>query len=275
MWWHRQAGAVAPRRALPSAQALRRGVQVIGSRWQATATRRRDGQIALKVGPARAGRTLAWSAAVGVAWLALAPHAIVAGLATWPAFSALAEAQAWPFHASIALLRWLGPPLWLGALGRLPWTGERLRYHAAEHQVMAAFEAGLPLTTEGSRGCDPRHDRCGGNVAVAAAGLAGAVQVLLGPAIATLASDSGTITVWLAVGALELIGVAGATALILRWSQWPVWASGTIWVRGPGRLAQRLTTRAADDGHRQVALTALRAAVLGPDARPGECEQRL
>lgn len=274
MCWRRQVHGAPEGDTLPSARALRRGVQVMGARWQATATRRGDGRVNLRVRPVDGGR---WRpGAVAVISLALAPHVAVMLLARLPVLHGLAEPGQLAFHCAVALLRWCGPPLLFGAIGRLPGGGDRLRYHAAEHQVMRAFEAGLPLTMAQVRRQPRVHSRCGGNLALRAATLAAIGQIALGaPLVAHLARFGGPTTAHLALAALELGLVAAAVLVGLRWHDQTVGAKGNAWLAAPGRLAQLLITRPATDAHRQIALYALRAALLGPDAEARDLDTML
>ena len=266
MWWQRRGDQPPTQGALPSARALRRGVQVMTTRWQATATRQCDGHIELKVTPA-AEPGLPWSAALAVITLALAPHAAVVVGAELFGLTSLTEPRQMAFHGAVALLRVVAPPLLLGALGRLPGGGDRLRYHAAEHQVMAAFEAGRPLTLAEVRAHPRFHRRCGSAMALRAAVLASLGQLGLGATVvAATAMSPGADQVLLA--ALELGLVAGAMALALRWHDQAGPAKGSKWIAAPGRIAQGLITQPASDAHLQTALAALRGALLGPDA-PG------
>lgn len=141
---------------------------------------------------------------------------------------------------------------YVAAIGRVPGVRRTFEYHGAEHQAIAAFEAGAPLDVASVRSFSPRHARCGTDFLV----LVGIVAIV----VFAFYSPAG----WLALAASRIILlplVAGIAYEILRVADRPWarrWFSPLL---APGLAVQRLTTRPADDAQREVAIAALRAAL--------------
>lgn len=152
-------------------------------------------------------------------------------------------------EAVVRLVMFVG---YVVAIGRVPGVRRTFEYHGAEHQAIAAFEAGAPLDVEHVRTFSPRHARCGTDFLV----LVGIVAIVVFAAV----SPPG----WLALGLSRvalLPAVAGVAYELLRVADRPF---ARRWLRplmAPGLAVQRLTTRPPTDAQREVAITAVRAAV--------------
>ena len=137
--------------------------------------------------------------------------------------------------------------------GRLADLRMLFEYHGAEHKVVAACEAGVPMTPEAVAPFSTRHVRCGTSLLLVIAVVAAGASMLELPAI---------IAVPLVVGvAVELQGRAAAN---MRRS----------WVRAlvrPGLALQRVTTREPSSDQLEVAIAALQAVTVSA-AQPSSVE---
>lgn len=124
-----------------------------------------------------------------------------------------------------------------------------LEYHGAEHKTINAFDAGEELTVECVRKHSRLHPRCGtsfllfvvlvGSILFSLFGWPNIVQrvvtrLLLLPVVAGIS--------------YELIRLSGSSQSVVA-----------NWLKQPGMLFQRMTTREPDDNQIEVALAALRA----------------
>jgi uncharacterized protein YqhQ len=140
---------------------------------------------------------------------------------------------------------------YVAAIGRLPGIRRTFEYHGAEHQAIAAQEAGDVLDVATVSRYSPRHARCGTDFLMLVAVVAIAAFALVVPAS------------WLALAAsrvLLLPVVAGVAYEVLRVADRPAGR----WLRpllAPGLAVQRLTTRPPSDDQLEVAIEAVRAAV--------------
>jgi uncharacterized protein YqhQ len=134
--------------------------------------------------------------------------------------------------------------IYIGLVRMLPSVRRLFGYHGAEHQVVAAYEAGLPVSVAAARGMSRLHPRCGSTFVLVVLFLEGVIHVVAPFAIIR------TLEVPLAlVLAYELQKRATACAT-RRWSRA---------VLTPGMWLQRLTTRTPDDGQLEVAAAAMHA----------------
>jgi uncharacterized protein YqhQ len=146
---------------------------------------------------------------------------------------------------------------YVAAIGRLPGIRRTFEYHGAEHQAIAAHEAGDVLDVDHVRRYSPRHARCGTDFLVLVAVVAVVVFALVTPSS------------WLALAAARVLllpVVAGVAYEALRVADAP---RAGRWVRpllAPGLAVQRLTTRPPTDDQVEVAIAAVHAALRGVDA---------
>jgi uncharacterized protein YqhQ len=182
---------------------------------------------------------------------------LVSLFAVLPALGArmVADDQGALFATVEAVLRLTMLVAYIAAIGRLPGIRRTFEYHGAEHQAVAAFEAGAHLDLESVRTFSPRHARCGTDFLV----LVALVAVLV---FALISVDSW----WamLASRVLLLPVVAGLAYELLRLSDHS-WARR--WLRpvlAPGLAVQRLTTRPPTDAQIEVAIAAVQGA-LAPE----------
>lgn len=137
---------------------------------------------------------------------------------------------------------------YIAAIGRIPDIGRVFGYHGAEHKVINAYEAGLPLTVESVRQCSRIHPRCGTSFLLAVA----LIGFLIFLSVAVL-------PVWQRIIArIVLIPLVAAVAfevqqLAANYYHLP-WVR---WLLAPTLAAQYLTTREPNDDMIATAIAAL------------------
>jgi uncharacterized protein YqhQ len=146
---------------------------------------------------------------------------------------------------------------YVAAIGRLPGIRRTFEYHGAEHQAIAAAEAGDVLDVDHVRRYSPRHARCGTDFLVLVAVVAIVAFALVSPGA------------WWALAAsrvLLLPVVAGIAYEVLRVSDRPSVARWLKPVMVPALAVQRLTTRTPTDDQIEVAIVAVQTALAGAAA---------
>jgi uncharacterized protein YqhQ len=130
-----------------------------------------------------------------------------------------------------------------------------LKYHGAEHQTIAAFEAGRPLTTAAAAGFSRFHPRCGTSFLVVSA----VVSIAIYGAVLAI---TGVFT-YPALIATRLIGAPIVTAVAFELQrQAAKHAEGRLrFLSWPGMWAQRLTTAPPTAPELDVACAALACAL--------------
>lgn len=134
----------------------------------------------------------------------------------------------------------------LAATGRLEHLRRVFQYHGAEHQVVAAHEAGVDLTPGEAARFSTRHPRCGTSLLLWLTGLS-----LLASLVPGLSGFPLLLPLVIGVAAELQLRAVGA-------------AEGRPWMRHvlrPGLALQRLTTRTPDAEQLEVAIVALQAAL--------------
>jgi uncharacterized protein YqhQ len=130
-----------------------------------------------------------------------------------------------------------------------------LKYHGAEHQAIAAFEAGRPLTASAAAGFSRFHPRCGTSFLVVSA----LVSIVIYGAVLAI---TGVFT-YPALIATRLIGAPIVTAVAFELQrQAAKRADGPLrFLSWPGMWAQRLTTAPPTGPELEVACAALACAL--------------
>jgi len=160
--------------------------------------------------------------------------------------------------AMIRLLLLLGM---LMVMSLLPPFRKILKYHGAEHQAIAAYEAGAPLTAGAAAGFSRFHPRCGTSFLVVSA----LVSIAVYGAVLAI---TGVFT-YFALIATRIIGAPVVTAIAFEFQrQAAKRAHGRLrFLSWPGMAAQRLTTASPDAEQLEVACAALKVALeKAPDA---------
>lgn len=145
--------------------------------------------------------------------------------------------------------------LYLLGLGLIPDMRRMMQYHAAEHMVIHAYEAGQPIDAQTAATHPRHHPRCGTALLLV-------IMIVAIIVFAAVGDRAAWVLVASRVAGLPLI--AGVAYEIMRFI-----ASAQDSVIGralaaPGNLLQRLTTRTPTHEHLEVASVALRR-LLGVD----------
>jgi uncharacterized protein YqhQ len=247
-------GVVAIRMALVTAQKS----MAIGERlgWEEPAdARRRDDTMADELAAEREGLGL-WGKVAVVVGAALGIGLQVALFRIGPVVIAkeagLTGAAFIVADAAIRLTLLLAM-LWL--LSLLPPFRKILKYHGAEHQTIAAHEAGSALTAAAAAGFSRFHPRCGTSFLVVSA----VVSIAVYGAVLAI---TGVFT-YPALIATRLIGAPFVTAIAFELQRQAARLYGTRWsfLSLPGMWAQRLTTARPDEEELEVACAALACAL--------------
>ncbi len=135
-----------------------------------------------------------------------------------------------------------------------------LSYHGAEHQAIAAYEAGAPLTAAAAAGFTRFHPRCGTSFLVVSAVVSiGVYGVVLWA--------TGNFS-YVALIATRIILAPVVTAIAFEIQRQAARLSGGRWrfLSAPGMWAQYLTTRPPGAEELEVAVAALHEALRPPSA---------
>lgn len=135
------------------------------------------------------------------------------------------------------------------AIGRIPDINRVFGYHGAEHKVINAYEAGLPLTVESVRQCSRIHPRCGTSFLLAVA----LIGFLIFLSVAGL-------PVWQRIIArIVLIPLVAAVAFEVQQLAANHYRPWVRWLLAPTLAAQYLTTREPNDDMIATAIAAFEA----------------
>ncbi len=132
-------------------------------------------------------------------------------------------------------------------------------YHGAEHRVINAYEAGIPLTPEAVRGSSTSHSRCGTSF----------LFVVLVVSIVVLGLF-GRPSIWISIASrVVLLPLIAATSYeFIKWSadrqDNPVVRAMSV----PGLRLQRMVTRPPDDSQVEAAIAALKEVLEEAPAEP-------
>src|SRR4051812_39074360 len=155
---------------------------------------------------------------------------------------------------------------YLAVLSRLPDLRRVFQYHAAEHKVIAAYEAGEPLTPESAQRFSRLHPRCGTSFLLVVMIVSIFVFAPLG------------LPAWYLLVATRILGVpliAGISFELIKWAgrnRAKGWVQAIMW---PGMQLQKLTTREPDLAQLTVAIAALQAVLDVEDPREASGEDLL
>lgn len=156
---------------------------------------------------------------------------------------------------------------YVGAVGLVSGVDRLFAYHGAEHQAIAAWEAGGRLTPAAAARQSTRHVRCGTNFLLLVM-LVGLVVVPLAGAVVPQGTSALGAIVGHVVLRLALLPVLVAVAYeLLRFGAEHGDAPVARAVMQPGLWLQAVTTREPDDAQREVAVRALAMAVPDDERR--------
>ncbi|HET6549640.1 MAG TPA: DUF1385 domain-containing protein, partial [Solirubrobacter sp.] len=155
---------------------------------------------------------------------------------------------------------------YLLALSRQRDLRRLFQYHGAEHQVIACYEASLPLTVANAARFSRLHPRCGTSF----------LLVVMIVAIFVFAPVG--LPAWYLLLATRIVGVplvAGLSFELIKWAgrnRGHGWVQLIIW---PGMQLQKLTTREPEGEHVEVAIVALEAVLAVEDPRSASDSDRV
>jgi len=141
---------------------------------------------------------------------------------------------------------------YLKLISLIPYIRRVFEYHGAEHKVVNAYEAGVPLEAESVKNYSTAHARCG----------TAFIFIVLIVAIFVFALV-GQPTLWLRmVSRIALIPVIAVISYeIMRLGAAHINNKIVRVLLAPGLLLQTITTREPDDGQLEVAISALNAVI--------------
>jgi len=141
---------------------------------------------------------------------------------------------------------------YLAVVSLMPDIRRVFQYHGAEHKVVHAYEAGLPLTPENASKFSTAHVRCGTAFIVIVMIISILVFSLMGrPALWIRVLERLAVIPFVAAFSYEIIKIAGRRENDLA----------VRIIMAPGLWLQRLTTREPDEGQLEVAIESLNAAL--------------
>ena len=133
-------------------------------------------------------------------------------------------------------------------------------YHGAEHMTIHAFEHRIPLVAEKIRAFDRRHPRCGTAFLLVVVMTTVLVHALVGhPSWGLLVASR----------VLGLPVVAGLAYEAIRYSARHLDSKICRALITPGLWLQRITTKEPDDRQLEIAIVALKEALLYDAVEPG------
>ncbi len=144
-------------------------------------------------------------------------------------------------------------------MSALPPFRRILSYHGAEHQAIAAFESGGPLTASAAAGFTRFHPRCGTSFLVVSAAVSvGVYGVVLWA--------TGNFS-YVALIATRIVLAPLVTAIAFEFQRQAARLADGPWrfLSAPGMWAQHLTTRPPGIGELEVAVAALQEALSAPE----------
>ncbi len=149
--------------------------------------------------------------------------------------------------------------LYLWAIGFMSEIRAVFAYHGAEHKVVNAYEAGMPLELEHVRGYSTAHTRCGTSFLLVVLVLAIIVFTIIGrPPL-----------YWGIISRIILIPVIAAIGYeLIRFSAGNVTNPVVRTLLAPGLALQSMTTREPSDNQIETALLAMKRVVAADNPEP-------
>lgn len=148
------------------------------------------------------------------------------------------------------------------AIRRMPEIYRVFQYHGAEHKAIHAYEAGEDLVVANARAKTTLHPRCGTTFLVMVALVSILVFSAIGPLLPQLGLGKLADNVLFFLMKLPFLPVIAAITFeiqraLARWGKGPLKL-----LLYPGFLVQKITTIEPDDSQLEVALAALRSALV-------------
>lgn len=148
------------------------------------------------------------------------------------------------------------------AIRRMPEIYRVFQYHGAEHKAIHAYEAGEDLVVANARAKTTLHPRCGTTFLVMVALVSILIFSAIGPLLPQLGLGKLADNVLFFLMKLPFLPVIAAITFeiqraLARWGKGPLQL-----LLYPGFLVQKITTIEPDDSQLEVALAALRSALV-------------
>lgn len=145
---------------------------------------------------------------------------------------------------------------------RMPEIYRVFQYHGAEHKAIHAYEAGEDLAVENARSKTTLHPRCGTTFLVMVALVSILIFSAIGPLLPQLGLGKLADNVVFFLMKLPFLPIIAAITFeiqraLARWGKGPLQL-----LLYPGFLVQKITTIEPDDSQLEVALAALRSALV-------------
>jgi len=150
--------------------------------------------------------------------------------------------------------------IYVALIGLMPDVKRVFAYHGAEHRVINAYEAGLPLTPRAVRQHSTAHARCGTSFIFVVLMVAILVHAVLGRPPVHIAILSRVILLPL---------IAAASYEFIKWSADRQNHLVVRLITMPGLLLQKLVTRQPDDSQVEAAIAALQMVLDKPEITTG------
>ena len=193
---------------------------------------------------------------LGVGLFILAPLGITNAIRHW----------LWPHMGNIAynavdgLLRALFFFVYIASISMMAEIRRVFQYHGAEHKTVYTFEANEELTVENARGKSTLHPRCGTSFLMFVMAISILVFSLI-PATAPFVAKFGARVVLIPL-------IAGLAYEVIRFSARHLANPVCRTLIQPGLWLQRITTKEPDDQQLEIALIALKEALLYDAVEP-------
>jgi len=194
--------------------------------------------------------TLVFALAMGVGFFILAPLAITNAIRHyfWPAMGNVA------YNAVDGVLRALFFFVYIVSISFMKEIRRVFQYHGAEHKTVYTFEAHEDLTVDNARGKSTLHPRCGTSFLM----FVMAISIL----VFSLVPSTAPFVVKFGARVVLIPLIAGLAYELIRFSARHLKNPVCRLMIQPGLWLQKITTKEPDDKQLEVAIVALKEALL-------------
>jgi uncharacterized protein YqhQ len=193
---------------------------------------------------------------LGVGLFILAPLGITNAIRHW-VWPAMGNVM---YNAVDGLLRALFFFVYIASISMMAEIRRVFQYHGAEHKTVYTFEANEDLTVENARGKSTLHPRCGTSFLMFVMAISILVFSLI-PATAPFIAKFGARVVLIPL-------IAGLAYEVIRFSARHLTNPVCRTLIQPGLWLQRITTKEPDDQQLEIAIIALKEALLYDAVEP-------
>lgn len=200
--------------------------------------------------------SLAMALVLGVGLFILAPLGITNLLRHffWP------EMSNFTYNAIDGVLRALFFFIYIASISVMDDIKRVFQYHGAEHKTVYTFEANEELTVENARGKSTLHPRCGTSFLL----FVMAISIL----VFSLIPSSAAFYVKFGARVVLIPLIAGLAYEVIRFSARHLQSRLCRMLITPGLWLQRITTKEPDDKQLEIAIVALREALMYDAVEP-------